>query len=557
MASALHSSVKEAHEIWFSYAVNDEDLVQGISDNVSRGQEHFSDSQNDLSSYQHLKDVHLVPQKYKLLDEKNAAGEPVYRYRLKGGDHISELSIDIASSLLKVVVLSKSYFKSPACLEELCLCLCSNHCESNVYPLVIIAEPEGKNILSDNYTFQIPKISNKASSDNSFISSESIPTTLAGAMKQTFEYLIERYNILPGFNLQPKSLQDFEQKISNLSETIFFNVSKKGNQNEHKNIALEAYRKALKLINNTRKTNHLEYINTRFKEIIRTEPIKTLISDHPEEGIDIASKFNSISNFSKAGDFVELINKGLDNIRKELHKKPTKQILGELCSLVHIKSLQSTRAQLFAHFKKINSIISVTELNSNEPLVRELFTAIAHSLTFEKTFSFEDKWNHENIANVKVPGLINAQYQTSSPNEKPSDDLLRIISNLIEGCAPEILGQLPDNIEALKNNDELLEEIAEYIDDEIRNARNIKALVVSSEQRNYRGSHALIQEIELLFQNENVELPVIELKPSIHTRDSTNSIPPDTLFIKKDYGSLKKSLKNLYQKCFELTEAPK
>jgi hypothetical protein len=210
--------------------------------------------QLDKESEKQVEHVRLQPKRYRL--DKADSSEPVYR--LAPREHINELVLDIANNPLRIMVLSKAYFESQACLNELCLSLCAKHnglenAKTNRLPMLIFADFKTELVVLTDGLFSFLDVTTP---------NETKQQTLLRALTATHKMLSETLSKQRGFDFSAGFRQTLPTILNELAERVYVSMTK----DNVKAVATSLYRYVFSYLSGIDFGSHNRLIENLYKD---------------------------------------------------------------------------------------------------------------------------------------------------------------------------------------------------------------------------------------------------------------------------------------------------
>lgn len=543
---AQNETIREPVDIWFSFRSEDLPYVEQILDIVEKEDDRFFEE--SLHQYINIpKDFffRLVPKCY-LREEDDRKHKSKYQYL---GSNVGDFVINIANSLLKILVINQGYFKKSACMQELCFCLCSNHTQEDLFPALLALDEHVLNILSgEKIEFAIS--ANQESATDKERNCYYETTTIYHALKKTHDYLREKYGVsLPGFHLEEVDAGFFKEKLDELRSRVF--VSSQAGQRE---VAASIFQFAMNVINKHRVANWQVYLHDRYKELSNTWYLKRIFN-HIESkgGASVESKFLAIASSKDVVLFLESIEKSIKSDAQKIESDDAKDFISELCSIAMMKSLNPLNASLLPHMGKIDGMLQVNVTDDSKiKLHQKLLASFAYSVAKSKTVKFDTEMNHKAIDLGGLDGVVTTQFRLGTPNEANDGKVYSLIKNLVYYYAPDLLPNLPNTLDKVEKDTFFLKEFRDEISFRKTRGEDV-VILLNAKDRGVNGDHDALNHLYRIINGssqDNLFFPVVEL---IMVSESIGKEKISVLFTEESYGSFKRVLREIF-KYFKVKE---
>ena len=477
---------------WFSYAKEQHPLVSNVCKFLqapavegvvkSAIEEITKSSEHDVSH------VRLVPYCYRL--DNDETGMPIYR--LAPGDSIDELTFDIANNPLRIIVLSDSYFKSPHCLEELCLSLCFQHALSDKLPLLILHgfKDNTKVLLGDEFDFSDLTTPGKTKKQ-----------TLLQALESTHKSLRSKIVNRRGFDLST----DFCNDLPKILDTYATQLHVSAAPSDAETVAVAIYRYSFSYLSNSDLKCHNSVVERLYREWSEKEFSITLLTKLNEPHED---SFIKIKNSEQAHKYFIRVYKLLRDNPSFLKIKESEQIVYQLYGLVILKTINPIGASLLSAIGRSGSLINVHVTKDQEV---DFQNSIHATLSFCSSIGLAPRINGSGqgikVDKHKMTGVIFPRQQTiigESDNE-----LLNSFKEVGLHFAP--FEDPPPDDKLLDKNDAEQQNYIECIRDGIDNIESGRYGLIAlsfSLHRGKDGYFPLIEKLERLINNNYPHAPL-------------------------------------------------
>ncbi len=427
-------------DYWISYSGHDKWSVEAIYRHMV-----------EINNAGGFKGVKLNPKKYQW---KLNGGN--WDYELDIGQDIGELIHVISNNVLRTVVLSKDYFKSPVCMQELCMCLCSDHISQHVYPLVQLVDFEDpENVLTtDKFEFVIPTKPEDSKHQNRYFTNIQ-DQTLAEALYQTHEYIRQSSkNTWQGYEFKPLSVEYFQSTLEKLAFKVFAT-----NQQQEKDLAKAFFIFASRMANLTDLQRFDEVTNDMLTQLYKRKPIR-----------DLAKKME----LNTKDEFLEQIK----GIRSELKVKALLEDIAiqiidypELCKddfkvkvyqFAFICMLKCQKSLYLMLYKKYRDTGSLYYINANteepEHLRNSMFAAFVMSIAYgvPPSIDITSVGQFNDINKWKMENLLTVSSRSPSGNKERNDQehAKNILWDFGLKLLPQFEGGRPHTYQGFIENDE-------------------------------------------------------------------------------------------------------
>ncbi len=407
---------------WFSYAGEQHELVSKVCDYLKppavEAIVQEAVGQLTKTSEEQVNDVRLQPKRYRLDendDDAKAKRDPVYR--LAPGCNINELTRDIANNPIRIMVLSQDYFKSQACLEELCLSLCANQgdpqSENNRLPMLILSGFKDDGVLKgESFDFVDPKQPGK-------IKSQSLLEALI-AIHQKLDLVDEQ-----GFDLSTEFVQKLPKIIIELSERVYVPITK----DNIETVAVAIYRYGFSYLSKVNFSAHQSAVEGMYRDWCSNEFAKRLLKTIKRDFLTIRHDSDD------AQQYLDEVYETLKNTRSLCDAVGSQEVVLRLYGLVILKCLKPIGANLLSAVINKNIPINVSVDNDQD---HGFENAIHATLSYCANRGFTPFVNHQMAINEldkeQVAGVIfphRASISGSSDNE-----LLYVFQELLKYLSP-------------------------------------------------------------------------------------------------------------------------
>lgn len=488
--------------LWFSYAKEQADKVEGIcSKLLSNHLESLVDtaiSDSEGKNYQNLKHIRLTPLRYKKQNETDDGSRTQFRLAL--GEPIDKLTSEISSHMLRVMILSTDYFKSPHCMEELCMSLCSNHTEKEKYPALLLHDinTETTPLLEQEFEFVLDKSTNKVSKMKL---TEALQTMHE---KMTSEYFAQwtGYNLGESFrNDLPKTLG---MVLNNLHATT---------EVSQEEMVINLYRFTYNILHNLSKTESIvDAFFTHWQENELAQNVLQKLGDAN------GSDFKKIANSSDGRDYLNKLHQALKDGPDFIQNTPKLYpCVSLLCGLVVLKSYGGFESGLLAHHGYSGALVKVELVSDNEADPASVFKAY---MTFTLGYGHAPD-NSEDILDRKTFNNISVIHREGIDSTELAVETA--LKDLCHSFLP--FEDIPESFDKLKEDQTLIRQLRRGIQnvERHRKERNWKLLrgeehgfIVLSESEHFNaGQSDVLTQLDSILNegfNEKVRIPCVVMK---------------------------------------------
>lgn len=445
---------KTSLDIWFSYAGEQQSLVTSIVDYMTANEDDLRETVfnlDDETDFTALKGVRFLPKRYKSEDEKDKP-----HFRLPPSGDINALVEDIGKSFIKVIVLSKDYFKSPVCMRELCVSLCGFHIKRGVFPLFLLV---GFKNTENFFTAQTFKFQLKPNSSP-------VTKTLADALRIVHEDLEEsEWKKVRGFDVTSSARDTFQSTLKSIEDRVFtegrlfFNSEKiflafRGRRSRRvaHDLSINLYRYSLHNLKDLSLSYHRNTMEKLYSQWRSTPFAAKLVN---ALGCDSENKSASATNFLHLETTIDA-SRYISQIKTALglFKYKKDEAISSVLSLLGLIALQLTPtldAALFAYFGGANAVLEIkVESSDSEDFIIALQNAMAFSMAVGIGVRFQlVKPNHDLLVE-NIKGIVFAKNLNASSDH--AECIGNTLSTLVRQFLPSIHSK-PININALTKED--------------------------------------------------------------------------------------------------------
>lgn len=534
-------------DLWFSYAGEDEAVASQLENLLSSEEgcqlRHFVESRKELTTEHHIStEARLKIRVCKYKTEEHNPDSNSFVYHLMAGDDVRNLVLDISKHFLRVVILSESYFKKLVCMQELCMSLCSQHTKRNVYPLYIsLLNDPITTLTTDRFEFAIPSNAEQSASPDQ----NGKKPTLAGALKETHDFLRSEYGSIRGYDLTEKSSEDFEKILKDYSNKTFIEFSDTMDQASIQS-AIQSF--VFKTCKQIRNTEWQATLTDRFVELLKKYPLSLLVNQQSSNNNAISSSnFECLNTVDSVTEFLQCIEgEVLKHRDKFCGVSVAKELLWELCSLVILKAVRSVNAHFYPHLGAVNSMLPVYVESEQLGFHSELLAGFAYAIAHNQSVDLMEEFNPSAAETASVKRIVRSKLPKASPNDTDESELRQLVRYLLFAIDPELIAEMPANDVSLLESPDFIEDLREAIDYSM--TRNeIPAIAVRPEQqRDSKGYYSVLKKLDELLTasgQPSIGLPVIELKLTTKPQDGL-----EVMFTKTTYRKFKKSLQSVFKK---------
>lgn len=425
---------KTSLDIWFSYAGEQQPLLTSIVDYMTANEDDLRETVFTLdeeTDFTALKGVRFLPKRYKSEDEQNKP-----HFRLPPGGDINALVEDIGKSFIKVIVLSKGYFKSPVCMRELCISLCSFHIKRGVFPLFLLV---GFKNTENFFTAQTFKFQLKPNSSP-------VTKTLADALRIVHEDLEEsEWKKVRGFDTTPSAKKAFQSILNSIENNLFIEervftstdggflpFNGRRSKKHSQTLATDIYRFNFYSLKKLKLSCHQELMKRLYEHWKEDEFAGKLTIAHQKyDAVD----FTAINSITEGVNYLNRTKTILNTLKKKRGFKK-EQAISAVLSLVGLLALQLTPtldAALFSYFGGANAVIEIKVRSTDtQNFTAALQTAVAFAASAGVGVRFrliEDNFTLglEHVKGVIFPQKLNIGNDVSTAVWQVLRELIRQI----------------------------------------------------------------------------------------------------------------------------------
>lgn len=564
---------REMFDLWFSYSGENEEIVNDIYESLKnweymrfeptlthrfesslRKVEVVSPSSEECDAFvDFIQKVRISPRKYQWMREEKD-GKVTHVTQLPPNGKIESLVFQIAESFLKVVVISRDYFKSPICMQELCMCLVSNHSRLGIFPMHLSLFENPAIVFTDEtFEFGIPVSGKSGEEDGTLfnVPYELEPLTLAKALFKTHQYLREKYGgSLYGFDMSEKTVNFFRKKLDWLTTSIYVQSCKDPDPVES---ASRIYEFALHTVqgklSNWKKQNRQHLKRLMHKPSLKK--LNLLFADFSKKWSFVEDFFAESREVAELIEFMKSVEDCLDTLELDVKQAEVyRSYIGQLSALAILQCINAYSADLIPYYQRSNSLIPVNStrtINGNSSNESTLLSYLAYAIAFDQILEINhDHFNQE----LNATSLVNASSRMENANDVESNTSgsYKLLKLLVNFYNPNTVKRLPRTFEEAKQDRVFIEEF--YQDVYFAHKRNEVAVLVTHHNysRNNMGNYKEVSDVLALLNSvgkEYLVFPLIEVKLSNNDDTKESS---DTWFSPEEIKYLSRSLQNIFRK---------
>ncbi len=415
----------EHFEIWFSYAGAQKTVVEAMAKQLrDEGDTLMAEIERIYSQPpEPLKKLRLTPQRYQ---REMVDGNWVFE---KGnGCSIDQLTHDIGHAFLRVVILSKEYFSSRACMEELTACLCAHYMKHRLFPCLFLSG------------FNKPEDVLKDTEFSFYYQQDGETATLAQALEYTREQMQQSdKKHWQEFDFQPNRDEPFTALLEDWSRRIFseanLQVVIEDQDKDARRWATDVYRYSLQKVGDSAFQAFDNLETYLIKDLLSKSDFQQFLAVlHIETEQKMAGKIQTISNADSVESFMKEVEESIKNEAKRLKEVPgLSQYLQRLCGLVIFRALKSVYITLFIRLRSISRQCIVFINNESEKdFDHELTAAVVNIALYNKSPVFSQlelsKQATENGSFSAIQNLIFTDGRSYSAGEYSEKDAIDVIN---------------------------------------------------------------------------------------------------------------------------------